>query len=519
MEELYGYVRRRIREEGAQEPMRWNLNSTGGELAISRSGRIPWMERRNRIRDRVLTLAQQGVLPNFIILKSLEVINLSPDQLTGELQRYDVLLDQLIRADVRVGDFIDQWYRVGLSTPSAAVQRQDQPSVIEARREEARPQEEKSRTEASAVVPPPPQRAPDMEPQPSPQSSPRPLVFLRAARDNLVSNQRAEISGWKKLSVRRRIAVMGFIGIIAGILAYVMGIAVYLSGQGGNGGYYYPSDGSTLPEPTIDVILATPDPQYEEAITLKIEENDKLGPILTDGEGMTLYMLDADQTGKSTCHDACAELWPPVIMRSSIVMTSPDTSAVEQVDPTLIEGIQRIDGSNQLTYNQRPLYYHEPDGTAGDIQGHQVRDAWSLWTAISPEGEPVGGETPTSAPEETAMSAPTTTTAPAENTHAGVGDSAAQGMTIAQNSGCLACHSTDGSILIGPTWQGLFGSQVTLADGSTVTASQEYLRESIVDPNAKIAEGFQPNIMPQNFGDTLSDSDIKALIAYIESLR
>jgi predicted lipoprotein with Yx(FWY)xxD motif len=139
-DELYGYVRRRIREEGAQEPMRWNLNSTGGELAISRSGRIPWMERRNRIRDRVLTLAQQGALPNSLVLKALEVINLPLDQLTGELQRYDVLLDQLIRADVRVGDFIDQWYRASLTTPSTAAQRQDQSPVTEDRREEARGQ-------------------------------------------------------------------------------------------------------------------------------------------------------------------------------------------------------------------------------------------------------------------------------------------------------------------------------------------------------------------------------------------
>lgn len=142
-------------------------------------------------------------------------------------------------------------------------------------------------------------------------------------------------------------------------------------------------------------------------------------------------------------------------------------------------------------------------------------------------------ETPTEPPAETATVAPTepaATTAPAESPAAETpaetppaggdgGDLAAQGETVAQNAGCFACHSTDGSTLVGPTWQGLYGSEVTLADGSTVTVDDEYIRESIVDPNAKVVEGFSEGLMPQNFGETLSDSDIEAIIAYIESLQ
>jgi cytochrome c551/c552 len=144
-------------------------------------------------------------------------------------------------------------------------------------------------------------------------------------------------------------------------------------------------------------------------------------------------------------------------------------------------------------------------------------------------------ETPTDAPAEATTAAPAETptqpaaetTTPAESPAAetppaggnGGGDLAAQGQTLAQNNGCLACHSTDGSQLVGPTWQGLYGSEVTLADGTTVTADDEYIRESIVDPNAKIVEGFQPNIMPATFEDSLSDSDIEAITAYIKSLQ
>ena len=132
------------------------------------------------------------------------------------------------------------------------------------------------------------------------------------------------------------------------------------------------------------------------------------------------------------------------------------------------------------------------------------------------------GETPAETPAETATTAPAATTPPAETpaeTPPAGGDLAAQGMTIAQNQGCLGCHSTDGSRLVGPTWQGVYGSQETLTDGTTVTVDDEYIRESIVDPNAKVVEGFQPNLMPQNFGDTLSDEDIEAIIAYMKSLR
>ncbi len=93
------------------------------------------------------------------------------------------------------------------------------------------------------------------------------------------------------------------------------------------------------------------------------------------------------------------------------------------------------------------------------------------------------------------------------------------GKTLAQNNGCTACHSIDGSVLVGPSWQGIYGSQETLTDGTTVTVDDEYIRESIVDPNIKIVEGFLPNLMPQTFGDTLSDSDIEAITEFIKSLR
>lgn len=86
---------------------------------------------------------------------------------------------------------------------------------------------------------------------------------------------------------------------------------------------------------------------------------------------------------------------------------------------------------------------------------------------------------------------------------------------VAQN-GCGGCHSIDGSKLTGPTWQGLFGSQVKLSDGSTVTANEAYLTESIQNPNAKIVAGFPANVMPKF---NLTDQQIKAIVSYIETLK
>ena len=92
-----------------------------------------------------------------------------------------------------------------------------------------------------------------------------------------------------------------------------------------------------------------------------------------------------------------------------------------------------------------------------------------------------------------------------------------RGQTVAQNTGCLACHSTDGSPMVGPTWQGAYGHEVTLANGETVMADEEYIRESIRDPDAKIVQGY-PNSMPAYGESQISADELEALIAYIKSL-
>ncbi|GIV60136.1 MAG: cytochrome c oxidase subunit 2 [Rhodothermaceae bacterium] len=81
---------------------------------------------------------------------------------------------------------------------------------------------------------------------------------------------------------------------------------------------------------------------------------------------------------------------------------------------------------------------------------------------------------------------------------------------------CNACHSVDGSAGVGPTFQGLFGRERPLEGGGTVLADEDYIRESIVNPAAKVAQGFNP-VMPASYA-SLPAEDIDALVAYIKSL-
>ena len=98
-------------------------------------------------------------------------------------------------------------------------------------------------------------------------------------------------------------------------------------------------------------------------------------------------------------------------------------------------------------------------------------------------------------------------------------DPVERGKKWAAQYGCIACHSIDGTKIVGPTWKGLYGHEVALADGTTATADDAYLRESIVDPNTRVVQGFAPNLMPQTFKERLQDQQISDLIEYIKTLK
>jgi cytochrome c oxidase subunit 2 len=121
-----------------------------------------------------------------------------------------------------------------------------------------------------------------------------------------------------------------------------------------------------------------------------------------------------------------------------------------------------------------------------------------------------------------APSGDTTQTTPSEGTAEGASAEATGaelGATLAQTQGCLGCHSIDGSQLVGPTWLGLYGSQVTLADDTSIVTDEEYVRRAILDTNAEIVKGYPANVMPSIYVDTLSEEQVDALVEYIKSLE
>ena len=98
-------------------------------------------------------------------------------------------------------------------------------------------------------------------------------------------------------------------------------------------------------------------------------------------------------------------------------------------------------------------------------------------------------------------------------------DPVARGRQVAKVNGCVGCHSDTGVRLVGPTWLGIFGRQTLLTDGSIVIADENYLRNSIINTNDQIVDGFTANIMPQNYADLLTDEQISDLIEYMKSLK
>ena len=89
------------------------------------------------------------------------------------------------------------------------------------------------------------------------------------------------------------------------------------------------------------------------------------------------------------------------------------------------------------------------------------------------------------------------------------------GREVAESNGCFACHSLDGTQVVGPTWQGLWGKNIPMEDGTTALADADYIAESIRDPAAKLVEGFAPVMIPYD-EDTISEADLQALIVFLQ---
>lgn len=96
-----------------------------------------------------------------------------------------------------------------------------------------------------------------------------------------------------------------------------------------------------------------------------------------------------------------------------------------------------------------------------------------------------------------------------------IDDAVAQrGQEISTQEGCIACHTVDGSLGVGPSWQGMMGRIETLEDGTNIVVDEAYFRESIRYANRKMVAGY-PRVMPSYL---LEEEDLLALIAFAQRL-
>ncbi len=92
-----------------------------------------------------------------------------------------------------------------------------------------------------------------------------------------------------------------------------------------------------------------------------------------------------------------------------------------------------------------------------------------------------------------------------------------RGERLWQNN-CISCHSIDGSLKTGPSWKNIWGATHTMTDGSKIVVDENYLREAILNPNAKIVAGYAAGQMP-SFAGVLNEQQIADLIAFMKSSK
>jgi predicted lipoprotein with Yx(FWY)xxD motif len=108
--------------------------------------------------------------------------------------------------------------------------------------------------------------------------------------------------------------------------------------------------------------------------TVMVAQDAKLGPILTDPKGMTVYLFTKDTPGSGTsaCYGGCATAWPPLLATGDLSLPAGT--------PGTLATITRTDGAKQVTYNGAPLYYYATDKVAGDTTGQNVGKVWFVVT-------------------------------------------------------------------------------------------------------------------------------------------
>ena len=119
----------------------------------------------------------------------------------------------------------------------------------------------------------------------------------------------------------------------------------------------------------------------EQAAPTLTARSSSFGKVLFDGRGFVLYAFTKDRR-TSACSGACAKAWPPYVVRGAL-------RAGAGVKASLLGTVRRANGSRQVTYAGRPLYYYVGDRSPGQILCQNVSEYGGLWLVVRPTGIPV----------------------------------------------------------------------------------------------------------------------------------
>ena len=164
-----------------------------------------------------------------------------------------------------------------------------------------------------------------------------------------------------KMLKRRSRSARTRIVAVAGVAAIALAVAA--CGGTSNGGYGAPAAGSS----------------GEGSVALA---SSKLGNILVDGKGRTLYLFEADKGTSSMCDGACASAWPPLA-------TTGKPTAGSGVSASKLGTTKRADGTTEVTYNGHPLYTFSGDKAPGQTTGQGSQAFGAEWYALSAAGNTV----------------------------------------------------------------------------------------------------------------------------------
>jgi predicted lipoprotein with Yx(FWY)xxD motif len=157
----------------------------------------------------------------------------------------------------------------------------------------------------------------------------------------------------------------------AAVAACVVGVAAC----GGGGGSSNASSGGGAYSP------AAATPKAAAGVTVKVSTT-KLGRILTDANGRTLYLFEKDKGAASSCSGACASIWPPLTAATRVA--GPGLAAAK------LGSITRADGKTEATYAGHPLYTYGGDAKPGDTRGQGLDQFGAEWYVLAPSGHKIG---------------------------------------------------------------------------------------------------------------------------------